>query len=85
MKKSIPHTIHKLIQKHVMCVTNNLRTATKLKDTSLLMHVMKPNLSVIFVSMVVRMKKGWMYTLEGITLINLNVVYVNLRQAVKKS
>ena len=95
-----------------MCVTNNLRTALKLKDTFLLIHIMNPNLCVMFVSMVVRIKKAWMYILEpyhltgqnqsvvkqissyktiesiileGITLINLNVVYVTLRQEVKKS
>ena len=51
---------------------NNLRTSMKLKDTCLLIHVMKPNLSVMFVCMVVRIKKAWMYILEGITLINLN-------------
>ena len=49
------------------------------------MHVMKPHLSVRIVRMVVRMKKAWMYIFEGITLINLNVVYVTLWQEVKKS
>jgi hypothetical protein len=36
-------------------------------------------------NMVVRIKEAWRYILEGITLINLNVVYVTLRQKVNKS
>jgi hypothetical protein len=36
-------------------------------------------------NMMVRIKEAWRYILEGITLINLNVVYVTLRQKVNKS